>query len=92
MFLYLEDKINVNAAHKRTYCHTAWEPATFNMLIVIILSRGAEQGCAVLLLLLSHTKVTEHKTLRHESVKNENKHMHTLLVGFLQSIRAHTVT
>lgn len=62
----------------------------FNMLILIILSWGAEKGCAMLLLLLSHTKVTEHKTLRHESVKNENKHMHTLLVGFFtKHTRAH---
>lgn len=49
LILYPADKINVNVAGKRTYCHTVWEPATFNMLILIILSAGTKQWRAVLL-------------------------------------------
>lgn len=42
-------KININIADKCTYCHTVWEPATLNTLILLIVSPGTKQWRAVLL-------------------------------------------
>lgn len=38
MILYPADKINFNVAGQSTSCHTVWEPVTYNMLMLIILS------------------------------------------------------